>query len=307
MPEDITQECIEELLSETNLLFNHIYWVEQLFDIEPKSKKHRKTSIEFSDIKERTEDFLRELINTTVRWVYSQQKVEDIIEQRLLLTPKDIGNASAFLTTQAFSKFRPNFPQGQLGELLLFNFIQHFFNAVPLLRKQSITTSTGHERFGADAIHFKKENNKNIFILGESKCYKSKYKFSDAFSTSLDSIISSFNNLGKELGLYVYEDFIDKPLVDIAMAYKNGALDNVHFELVCLIAYQENTLPTADSEEEIKAEILKMVEKRCSDIKEETFNGIKQNTLNRIHYIFFPVFEMEKLLNDFSKKVAAKS
>ena len=29
--------------------------------------------------------------------------------------------------------------------------------AVPLLRKMSITTSSGHESFGADAIHYKIE------------------------------------------------------------------------------------------------------------------------------------------------------
>lgn len=37
-----------------------------------------------------------------------------------------------------------------------------------------ITTSKSHERFGADAIHFKIENDKPIVILGEAKTYTSK-------------------------------------------------------------------------------------------------------------------------------------
>ena len=38
--------------------------------------------------------------------------------------------------------------------------------AVPLLRKMKITTSSQHERFGADAIHYKVENGKNINNFG---------------------------------------------------------------------------------------------------------------------------------------------
>ena len=58
-----------------------------------------------------------------------KKKVKEILEERMKLSHGDVANASSFLTTQAFSKFRPGLPQGQFGELLLFNFIQHFFKA----------------------------------------------------------------------------------------------------------------------------------------------------------------------------------
>ena len=72
-------------------------------------------------------------------------------------------------------------------------------HAIPLLRKMSITTSANHERFGADAIHYKIENGKHIMIFGEAKTYTSSYKFNEAFEDALDSIINTYNQRRKEL------------------------------------------------------------------------------------------------------------
>jgi len=143
---------MEHLLTHTEALLNHIFWFKQDLKLKP-TKDHIGSAINWTDIADRKHDFLRELINTVGSWVYSKDKARRILDERMRATG-DVANASTFLTTQAFSKFRPGHPQGQFGELLLFNFIQHFFQAVPLLRKQRITTSNGHERFGADAIHY---------------------------------------------------------------------------------------------------------------------------------------------------------
>ena len=72
---------------------------------------------------------------------------------------KSEATAHASVQRRARDKFRKGsgntlLVQGQFGELLLFHFIQKCMKAVPLLRKM-ITTSSQHERFGADAIHYK--------------------------------------------------------------------------------------------------------------------------------------------------------
>lgn len=295
---------IDSLLSNTDLLINHVYWFEQDFKIKP-SKNHIGCAINFSDIKERKDDFLRELVSTVINWVYSKEKVKKIIDDRLSLTGNDYGNASAFLTLQANSKFRPGKPQGQFGELLLFNFIQHFFKAAPLLRKQAITTSIGHERFGADAIHYKSKDSENIFILGESKCYKSDYQFKNAFETSLSSIINTFSSFDEEMDLYTYDDFISPQLQEIAASYKNGDLSNVHFELVCLIAYSENRSRTGNNEEEIKESIKNVIQERCDDLGNDCFSKIETNVLSRINHIIFPIWKLDELLEKFQIKVSS--
>lgn len=305
MDHEINKEIISELITHTKSLINHVYWFKQDFNIQP-TKEHIGTAIAYTDIKERKDDFLLELINTVAAWVYGKSKCKKIIDERLNIVGGDTANAYSFFTTLAFSKFRPGHPQGQFGELLLFNFIQCFFDAVPLLRKQRITTTVGHERFGVDAIHYKIQDNNNMFILGESKCYKSKYKFKVAFEESLTSIETTFNNLDKELKLYTYDDFIEPELENIAKMYKSNTLPNVKFELVCLIAYNENKSIDGNNEEEIKESIKSIIEERCFDLDHSCFAHIDTRILTKINYVIFPIWKLDNLLVDFQKLVGSE-
>jgi hypothetical protein len=295
----------KDFFTHTESLLNHVYWLKQDFDINPK-KDHIASAINWTDIEERKHDFLKELVYTVSSWVYNKAKTKSIIDDRLEVTNGDYGNASSFLASQAFSKFRPGHPQGQFGELLLFNFIQYFFEAVALLRKQRITTSRGHERFGADAIHYKKEGDSNIIILGESKCYKSDYKFKSAFEKSLESINTTVANLSSELDLYTYDDFIEPELESIAKEYKAGTLVNPRIELVCLIAYNETKHLTGANELEIKNSIIEIIRGRCSDLDDSIYSKVNERVLDRINYIIFPIWQFDELLNQFTKNVGGK-
>ncbi|WP_314772143.1 DUF1837 domain-containing protein [Capnocytophaga sputigena] len=289
-------------LTHTDSLMNHIFWFYEDLNIEPR-KDHYGLSINYSDIKERRDDFLKELLSTIVNWVYNKSKLKKILDERSKDT--DLGNALNFITNQAYSKFRPGHPQGQFGELLLFNLIQHYYKATPILRKQRITTSIGHERFGADAIHYKNKNDKNIFILGESKCYESKYQFKRAFEISIQSIVKTFNELDKELDLYLYDDFIEPELEELIKKYKQGKLENIQYELVCLIVYNENDNILGDSEKIIKSNIKKVIQDKCASIDKNSFSNINKTILVRVNYIIFPIWELDKLLNDFQNKVGS--
>lgn len=294
---------MDKYLTNTDKLVNHIYWFYEEFETLPK-REHYGLSINYTDLKERKDDFLSELINTVVSWVYNNNKSKDLLDKRLAET-NDIGNAMNFVTNQAYKKFRKGHPQGQFGELLLFNLIQHYYKAVPVLRKQRITTSTGHERFGADAIHYKKDGDKNVFILGESKCYKSSYAFNSAFETSLTSIANTFNVLDSELDLYLYDDFLEAELEDLVQKYKNGELLNVRFELVCMVAYNETNKITGSDENSIKEKIKDIIKNRCKDFDKNKFTGINADLLTRINYIVFPIWELDVLLEKFESKVGS--
>ncbi|MDM1139186.1 DUF1837 domain-containing protein [Empedobacter sp. R132-2] len=294
---------MDKYLTNTEKLVNHIYWFYEDLETLPK-KKHYGLSINYTDLKERKDDFLSELINTVVSWVYNNNKSKELLNSRLEET-KDIGNAMNFVTNQAYKKFRKGYPQGQFGELLLFNLIQYYYKAIPILRKQRITTSVGHERFGADAIHYKKDGNDNIFILGESKCYESKYGFNSAFETSLNSVINTFNLLDKEIDLYLYDDFIESELESVVKAYKAGELESVKFELVCMVAYNETNKISGDNETSIKKAIKKIIKDRCKNFDQKKFEIINKALLTRINYIVFPIWELDLLLDTFQSKVGS--
>ena len=179
----LTEKDVERRLINNDALFNNIHIIHQNFDIVPGENKHYGTSIDYQDLTELRDDFLNELYDTVVNWVHSSEKYAEM-KEAAIKKGKSKEAASSEIQRKAREKFRGNrnseslLIQGQLGELLLLHFIQRFQKATPLLRKMKITTSNKLERFGADAIHFKFENDKPIIIiLGEAKTYTSEYQF----------------------------------------------------------------------------------------------------------------------------------
>jgi len=298
----ISKEELEKLKTYTDSLMNHVYWVQQTFDVVP-NNNHIATCINFVDRQEYRAEFCRELINTIPDWIYSKKKSKAILDK--LTHIRGIANASSELSTICFEKFRdrnPNnlFTQGQFGELLLFNFLQSFHSSVPLLRKMPITTGTGLERNGADAIHYKlSDTNKNLFFLGESKAYTTG-TFYSATKKSIESILKTYeDHRKKDIGLYIYDDFLEKELQEIAENYKDGTLKNVEVHLVCIIIFNETDIFEKNDEVQIKKDIIKIIEKRCKNLDKKIFNDIDKGLYPRFNYIFFPVWELDKLIEKF--------
>lgn len=300
------EEEIEKLFSCTKMFMNHVYFVQQSFNLLP-DNKHYGTCINYMDLQEFRDEFCNELVNTISEWVYSQKKAAEIIDL-MIKEGRSSQNAQSTLTTESFKKFRNHstdklLVQGQFGELLLFNFLQSFFHCVPLLRKMPITTSVEMERFGADAVHYKLEGDKNLFYLGEAKTYISKYKFAVAFEDAIDSILNTYKEHRKELGRYVYDSFIDDSLIQVATEYKNGTLKNVEVNLVSVITYCETEMVEKKSEPQIKADIIKIIEERGKALDRKIFDKIDKGLHPRFNYIILPVWELDELLEQFKKLI----
>lgn len=298
----ITEEEIEKLTTCTHMFMNHVHWVQESFNLIPE-RNHYGTCINYIDRQEYRDEFCRELINTIPEWVYSQTKAAEVLDT-LLAEGRSQQNAQTTLTTLTFEKFRNRdgrelFIQGQFGELLLFNFLQSFFKCVPLLRKMPITTSIEMERFGVDAMHYKFENGKNQFFLGEAKTYSSKYQFKSAIQDAIKSILKTYKFHRKELGLYVYDSFIDDSLIEIAKDYKNGTLKEVEVHLVSIITYCENKAIEKNDEAQIKADIIKTIGERGQAVDRELFNDIEAGLHPRFNYIILPIWELDELLKYF--------
>ena len=260
---DLQEKDIKEKLVKNNPLFKDVHIIKQKFDILPADREHYGVNIDYQDIQELREDFINDLLDTVIDWVYSHDKYEELKKKEIR---KGKSEAAAFSTIQrkARQKFRKSrgdelLVQGQFGELLLFHFIQRCMEAVPLLRKMKITTSSQHERFGADAIHYKIENEKNIIILGEAKTYSSRYRFNNAFEDAITSILNTYKTHREELNLYVHEDFLDPEMNEIAEEYLEKTLRNVEIQLVCIIVYHETKKLKEKTEEEIRKEIEQII------------------------------------------------
>ncbi|WEA01702.1 HamA C-terminal domain-containing protein [Mucilaginibacter sp. SJ] len=304
---EISEEKLKALRTYTCSVMNHVYWVKQAFDVVP-SKEHYASCINYVDLQEYRDEFCDELVNTIPEWIYSNKKAAEIIDQMITEEGRSPRNAESALRTATFHKFRNGetdemLLQGQFGELVLFNLLQVFFDAIPLLRKMSLTTSEKMERYGADAIHYNYTNSKHLLYLGEAKAYISSYQFNTAFEKALNSILDSYKNHRTELKLYIYDDFLDDELIPIAQAYKNGTLRPVELQFVSVILYNETNRILGASEADKKQSIINIITDRAKKIDKTLFNDIDEALLPRFNYIFFPLWEMTELLKYFQKLI----
>lgn len=303
-----TTNDINKRLINNDALFNNIHVIHQTFDIIPGEKKHYGVSIEYQDLYELREDFLNQLYDTIVDWVYSSEKYKQI-KDAVIRSGKTEQAAYSEIHRKARDKFRGNrdsknlLIQGQLGELLLFHFIQRFQKATPLLRKMKITTSNKHERFGADAIHLKFEDSKPVIILGEAKTYTSDYKFKKAFEDALDSILTTYSEHRKELHLYLHEDFLDDEMNEIAEKYLTNTLKDFEVQLVSIVVYNETEKINLTNRADIIAQIDDIIKQRYESFENNKIDTDKKPILKRITYIVMPVWELEKLAEDFQNKI----
>ncbi len=305
---NLTEHDINNRIINNDALFNNIYVINQKFDILPNDKMHYGTSIDFQDIRELRTDFLNELYDSIVDWVYSSEKYSEL-KNAIIEKGKTPQAACSEIQRKAQAKFRGNkdsenlLVQGQLGELLLFHFIQRFNKAVPLLRKMKITTSNKHERFGADAIHFKIEDEKPIIILGEAKTYTSKYKFNNAFEDALESILNTYDSHKDELSLYVHEDFLDPQMNEIAERYLSNTLENVEVRLVSIVVYNETREITKSNRDKIRKQIEEIIKARYKEFDNNKIRIEENAILKRITYIVMPIWELDELAQKFQDKI----
>lgn len=304
----VDEKYIKNHLINNDSLFNYIYVIEQNFDTVPNTHNHYGASINYQDLKELRQEFLDELYDSIVDWVYSSEKYKKL-KDIAISNGKTDAAASSEISRRAREKFRATknsdniLIQGQLGELLLFHFIQRLQGAVPLLRKMKITTSPEHERFGADAIHFKYEKEKPIIILGEAKTYTSNYKFNQAFEDAITSILKTYDNHRKEINLYVHEDFLEPEMNKIAEQYINNKLENVEVHLVCIVVYNETSDIKENSREEIIQKITNVIENKYANFDKKKIDTETNSILKRITYIVFPIWKLDELAKTFQQMI----
>lgn len=290
----ITPVNVGPLLAHTERLFANLHGFQCVATHMP-GKSHRAIAITHQDLNERRDDFIDELKNSMNSWVYSKARYEKLIDDALIERDGDKQSAASFVHNLVRRKFRRGFPQGQFGELLLFNIIQHYFEAVPLLRKMPITTNPKIERHGSDAIHYKPDGPSHKLFLGEAKSYTAKNRFGAALRDAVDSILDAHANIQNELGLYIYDDFIDDALLPIAKAIKNNR-EVVTIELVSIISYEETADKSGPSEAEIKMCMERIVNDRLAKFRTSFFNGKCPITLGRLHVFVMPVWDFSDLL-----------
>jgi hypothetical protein len=298
---------IKSLLNKIDALITTTHFVKADVSLSPK-KEHIVTCLKYQGLNQMRTEFLRKLVNSIVKYVLSTSKIKDRFTELTNEEGLDEGDAHAELFQQARQYFRSSDLKGQFSELLLFNFLQYHFEAIPVVRKMIITTNPGVERHGSDAIHlgFSEEQGYTVF-LGEAKTYTSGFKA--AFENAIKSIITAYQQHRSELQLYKYEEFLEPEVRNMMKDYLNVKID-LPVKLVIIIAYCIGDAPAKESMDEYHKYYIEHVLNECVKIKDNHYkdqNGsaINPGLLKELNYILFPVNELEKLLTDFKTQLGA--
>lgn len=188
---------------------------------------------------------------------------------------------------------------GELGELMLYSFVESHLNAPKLLTKMRFKTSSNDPVKRADGIHLLKLDEDYFEIVyGESKLFKDLTKgVSDAFSSINDFINRDNNNLNDEYAFLIdniESEFSDEEfelVKDIIIPNEKGInIDNsfaifVGFEID--IKFDKNRLKGNEFRITLHNHIKEEVIKRISHIKSKIRN---YNLENYNFYIYFVPF-----------------
>jgi hypothetical protein len=105
---------------------------------------------------------------------FKTRLVDPVIDYALSRKVKNkYKNKPGTQSKKAREKFKKEMNTGELGEFLLFCFLEHHLKAPKILTKMELKTSTSTYVHGSDGVHFLKLENGNYqLIFGESKTEK---------------------------------------------------------------------------------------------------------------------------------------
>lgn len=153
-------------------LFKHLDTIQIQYgnSIEPYVLRLKNNSFDYDAL-------IAELSESLITYALSRKEIKELVEKEKY----------AELSTRAKDRLRSSkVNDGELGELLLYCFLESHLKAPKLLTKMALKTSNNDYVKGTDAVHLL-EINENSYqvILGESKTYKN---VTDAISNAFISI-----------------------------------------------------------------------------------------------------------------------
>lgn len=225
----------------------------------------------------------------------------------------DYANKPHTLTKKAVSKFVEYYKNtGELGELLLYAFLECHLGAPKILTKLELKTSTSLYVNGADGVHFLKLPNGNYqLIFGESKTYSDLGAAISAAFMSIYEFKNEINGNGSKKSGINYE----KSLISDNILKESFSEDDINFitDLIypkkdnkfnvddafgIFIGYQmnitekEKALPNDQFAVKIKNKITKQIDKKIDEIKVQ----IKSNNLtgHSFHIYILPFTNLDE-------------
>ncbi len=154
---------------------------------------------------------IEELENALITYALSRRTVGELVQQR------KFGNLSSY-AREKLRKAEQN--TGELGELLLYCFLETHLNAPKLLTKLELKTSANDYVKGADGVHLLQLDDRTFqIIFGESKLH----------GDLNQGIRAAFESIGEMVGNGLNKIFFEKHLIDSNLLKENVSEDKLQF------------------------------------------------------------------------------
>lgn len=242
----------------------------------------------------------RELAENLITYSLSRREISTLIKEEKFNE----------LVKKAKAKLRNHTSNdGELGELLLYCFLESHLNAPKLLSKLELKTSANDYVKGADGVHLLKLDDSSYqIIFGEAKMYSSE---SDAVTEAFDSIkkVKTSHNYSFERGLInsnLLKEVIDddqynflKSILIPTEREQNTFLDDSFGVLIGFNYKIEDSLNVLDNPEfyeKLKEEVMEKIKK----LKESIEKKIEENQFENFQFYFYfiPFTEIANVRKD---------
>lgn len=263
---------------------------------------------DYEEAKWRTKHFCKKIMDYLPLCALSQEEREKSL------------NASYSVTEQAVSRLRSYVESntkknsGEIGEILLYGIMQHYYNAAESVPKIFHKQNTNDLVTGADSVHIVADNDDFSFWLGEAKIYKNLTQAMTSAAQSVRDMLER-TKLNKEksliLGLKELRQNIQlAPHIDsiVKILSENASIDDFRKKLhvpILLVSEDDKVAQSVELDTDLRTDLrdkcIEEAQRFYEKLKAQLKSVMQQCRNVRFHLILFPIPSVEEVNNQFAK------
>ncbi|ACO84210.1 HamA C-terminal domain-containing protein [Clostridium botulinum] len=253
-----------------------------------------------------TSSLVDELSDSIVSYCLSQTDYDEFYQKH------NIGK----MYRQAASLFRDYASnKGELGEIILYSFLESHLNAPKIISKMKLKTSTNDYVKRADGIHMLKLDDENYeLILGESKMYESLNDgIKDAFNSIHELKTRTTNNIDDEINLIstnISSEFAKENYELIKKIIKPSKNEDYEYDVSfgVFVGFEMKIKKILDSNPS-QIDFKKQIKEKAQQDVLNKIDTIRQQIINlklgdhNFYIYFIPFFDIDKTRKDIIKQL----
>lgn len=263
---------------------------------------------DYEEAKWRTKHFCKKIMDYLPLCALSQEEREKSLNASYSVTEQSVSRLRSYVG----SNTKKN--SGEIGEILLYGIMQHYYNAAESVPKIFHKQNTNDLVTGADSVHIVADNDDFSFWLGEAKIYKNLNQAMTSAAQSVRDMLER-TKLNKEksliLGLKELRQNIQlAPHIDsiVKILSENASIDDFRKKLhvpILLVGEDDKVAQSVELDTDLRTHLrdkcIEEAQRFYEKLKDQLKSVMQQCRNVRFHLIIFPIPSVEEVNNQFAK------